>query len=862
MVPIRMSNFGIWDPLAPNFYKDYAAPRPQPSQPYDQESQGLVIGSLLSVVKYLRPPTAHDHCPERPYVELEVPQDARRIVAVSFSAVAHDQGWADVKEEPSFTWFDASVQRPEGRADLRTITAFYNRLANPEYFEQKVRWHLNDGPRRRLWIEALRPGDVIQLTPKAIYIAWVNIVKECSIKIEYESKELHGELNELQLASNAAHYTTSLSTSDEEIRLLHVEPGSFEDPIRGYFSQAKLRDVESHTIDFDALSYFWGDSSDRVDISLVARKDLVDNEAAREAFSIGRTVADALKRFRHQDKLLTIWIDAVCINQENLEERAHQVTLMNQIYSQASTVRIWLGEANPGVQACLSLTRDMYNHNHRYCLGGKGCSCPGTAHLLSLDEIDEHMQSLRNEGQAETFHGMAEIFRLHSKAWSPEIIDLAGWYGNTQLSFLMSVLFENPWFTRVWVIQEALSSSNALVHCSGEQVPWEELIEVNSWLGRTEFKLQNPHITSQTIMAPIWKALKPKGTTNSLASPIEAQPTSELSSILDVFLAGLDLKATDPRDKLFALLTFADETHVSGKLDELIRPNYDKSAQRVFADFTRWWIREHGSLSILSTVHCHPDRTWQRTLASNKIKNTSNKPTWAISSEGRSRWARASLVSQFKFSAAGETRPDVELLNTSDSLVLRLSGHRVSEIAAISHAPIEYIYPYAHDNGERSDISAVFDKIFDPCGFTEFWTFKSIDNTKDNTVKNARNKYIDHVRAHWLYAEHPKLQALKPSGSPEKEWYETDKLPTCCEPCFFVASDGRFGLCPWGSKEGDVIVLLHGGKVPYLLRPAKGRDADSTFELVGECFVEGIMHGELFQLYGDNAGFAEIFDLV
>ncbi|RTE80853.1 hypothetical protein BHE90_004666 [Fusarium euwallaceae] len=803
----------------------------------------------------------HDHCPERAYVEVQVPADAKRVVAVNFTAVSRDQGWASKEEEPSFTWFDASVKRPEGRGDLRTITVFHNRLANNEFFELNARWHLRDGPRRRLWIEALRPGDVIQLIPRAIYTAWVNIIKECQIKIEYETKTINEELDELHLFSNTEHYNTFLSVNDQEIRLLHVEPGEFDDPIKAYFSQASLKDAEKSSLNFDALSYCWGDVTDRTDIFLAPSKDDIKVDGALQRFSVGRSAAEALRRLRKKDEALTIWIDAVCINQDDLEERAQQVTLMSSIYSLASTVHIWLGENNIGVETCLHLIRDICNYRYRKCPGGERCSCSGTSHTLSLEEMDAHIEAQKKEKIPTSFQGMWEVFDIHEKSWSREIIDLAGWYNNTQLSFLMSTLFENPWFTRVWVVQEALSAKQALVHCSSEQVPWEELLQVNAWLGDPRFRGQSPHIMSQAIMQPIWKSLKPKGrTTETPITPVDAEDTGKLSGIFDIFFAGLDLKATDPRDKLFALLTFADETHVAEDLDDLIRPNYDKPAERVFADFTRWWIREHGSLDILSAVHCHPARTWRRTVGSDYPEMDPNRPTWSVSNIGNSRWVQANLNSRFKFSAGGKTRPNNNLLETSNPSVIRLSGHYVSEIVAISHYPIEHLYPFAHDNGEQSDICAVFDKLFDPCGFTGLWTLKP----NDETVEKARHKYQDHVGAHWNYVSRPILQVLTPTGTPELEWYRTDFVPTCLDPCFFVAENGQYGLCPWPSKVGDVIVVLHGGNVPYLLRPVKKEDgsSDGMYEFIGECFVDGIMHGEFLQSLGAMAEVHEIFDII
>ncbi|KAF4424738.1 hypothetical protein F53441_14220 [Fusarium austroafricanum] len=788
----------------------------------------------------------HDHCPERPYVELEVPQDAKRVTAVTFSGTSRDQGWADRSEAVSFTWWDASVKRPEGRGDLRTITVLNNRLANSEPQNWSDRWTVFHGPRRRLWIEALRPGDIIQLVPRAMYMAWVNIIDEGRINIEYEPKELEKDLQGLQITSNATHYSETLSFERQDIRLLHVEPGTFDDPIKCHFRLVSLKEVEPKKIDFHALSYCWGDPTEREEIFLSSSKNDLENKKGGVSFNIGKSAAQALRRLRKENELLVIWIDAICINQDDLEERAQQVTLMSQIYSLASTVHIWLGEDNSGVEACLKLIRDICNSNTEVCPGGEKCSCVGTAHLIPLEEIRAWEKDKKIEGKTPSFKGMWEVFDLHLKTWSREVIDLAGWYGNTHLSFLMSNLFENPWFTRVWVIQEALSARLPYIHCSGEQVPWDEVIQVSNWLGGPGYSGQSPHLASQEVsMAAIWKTLKPKGRTTGVpTTPIEKQDTSELSSILDVFLSGLDLKATDPRDKLFALLTFANETHDATKLDDLIRPNYDKSKERVFADFTRWWIREHGSVAILSSIHCQPSRTWVKTLGPDDQDPVTNRPTWSVDSKGSSRRTQANLNARFKFKAAGDTKPDLELLKTNDPLVLQLSGIHVTEIKCISHAPIEYLYPYRGPKDDQSELSQVFDKIFDPCALSPFWTSKhGADNFKEEKTETCSMKYMDHMRAHWNYVEREPLKVLKPTGGSELKYYNTDKLPTCMQPCFFATTSGLFGLCPWRSKEGDVIVLLDGGNVPYLLRPV----GEGRYELVGECFVQGIMHGEVLE---------------
>ncbi|KAK7419698.1 hypothetical protein QQZ08_010785, partial [Neonectria magnoliae] len=706
----------------------------------------------------------HGHCPHIPYVELEVPDEAKGVVRVTFSTLSRDQGWADQKDL-SYTWFDAAVHRPDGRSDLRTLTIMHNRCANPEFFQQHCIWHSDPGTRGGSWVKGLRARDVIQLIPKAAYAGWVNIVHECQIKVEYEVEDLPVDIGLVRLASNATHYPTPLDSSSQQIRLLNVEPGLFDDPLRGFFSKVNLKYATVSSLDYHALSYCWGDPSDRVDISVAPADSASRGAVAYTPLSVPRSVDAAIRRLRHKQNRLRIWIDVVCVNQADLSERSQQVRLMSRIYPLAKTVHIWLGEDKPGEEACLRVIRNIYNFNHRKCLAGEDCQCSGTRHSLKPQRVDAEIKAQRGGlwGSSGSFGGMYEVFQFAEREFSRQLIEFSGGFGATHVSKFMDLLFTNPWFTRAWVIQEALLSRQAFVHCSGEMVPWEELVAVSEMLENPEFLRQQPHMHSQKVMVPIWKSKRPgsqiKG--NKIHGNQSLEPL-EMAGILDVLSQGLDLRAADSRDKLFALLTFGKETHEDNLLHELIQPNYDKPAEQVFADFTRWWIHTHKSLSILSTIHSQPGRTWRRTASTDRNMLSSKRPSWAISGNGRSKWAQASLEAQFDFQASGDQSMKLPPLIASEPLVLRLSGRKVSTIRNIGHFPINYMFPYSEFEEERSEISTVFDRIFDPCASAGFWIVSSNQNDPKSSTEKLRIEYQDHLQSHWAYFKRPKLSALVP----------------------------------------------------------------------------------------------------
>jgi hypothetical protein len=116
----------------------------------------------------------------------------------------------------------------------------------------------------------------------------------------------------------------------DQIRILHLAPGNKGDALTGEF---RVSNFDDNAIEYDALSYMWGDPTpaDRIYLS-------------GKALPIASNLITALQHLRYVDKVLVIWVDAICIDQEKSDERAKQVPLMRLLYKRASTVRIWINE--------------------------------------------------------------------------------------------------------------------------------------------------------------------------------------------------------------------------------------------------------------------------------------------------------------------------------------------------------------------------------------------------------------------------------------------------------------------------------------------------------------------------------------
>ena len=89
-----------------------------------------------------------------------------------------------------------------------------------------------------------------------------------------------------------------------------------------------------------------------------ARKDCFITLNER-SFRVGQNLHSALQHLRHEDKPRTLWVDAVCIDQDNLYERGRQVAVMDQIYAGASSVLAWQGEADEHTEVALDTIEDI-----------------------------------------------------------------------------------------------------------------------------------------------------------------------------------------------------------------------------------------------------------------------------------------------------------------------------------------------------------------------------------------------------------------------------------------------------------------------------------------------------------------------
>ncbi len=127
-----------------------------------------------------------------------------------------------------------------------------------------------------------------------------------------------------------------VNSATREIRLVTIERGRGSDQVRCYLNPALVDELP----EYEALSYVWGDPKDRVSIILENCE-----------FLVTRNLSCALESLRLPTVDRILWIDAICVNKDDLAERGAQVQLMRNIYQDAQRVVSWLHWGNDGYDA-------------------------------------------------------------------------------------------------------------------------------------------------------------------------------------------------------------------------------------------------------------------------------------------------------------------------------------------------------------------------------------------------------------------------------------------------------------------------------------------------------------------------------
>ena len=463
---------------------------------------------------------------------------------------------------------------------------------------------------------------------------------------------------------------------------------------------------------------------------------------------------------------------------------------MRQIFNRSTQVTAWLSEEDSATREAFSLIGKIFD---------------ATYHISP-----EHVR--------DSFWTQSSL----SSMGLPQFPN-AKWYALTRL-------FGARYWQRIWVVQELVVSRNAVVRCGSKTIPWAKVEHAARLLLATGWR-RAFNSTSRLPVSPRAPVFaKTIANIRTSFGELQGGPGMSLSLLLCVTRR---FRATDPRDKILALLGVANNSS-----RQLIIPNYSSPPETVFLNTTGALIVSENSLALLSTVEDGSRRSLH------------SLPSWVPDySVWHSVLTFGFPIGAIRYNACGST--SVQAHWEQDSRLLSLMGSHVDEVSIVADSAFT-------DTALHEIIIKEWLRLIMPLLRTgkitieDFWRTLLGDCDRDSFPAPAQGghhfaAYLDSIgedqaRSFWNHLlVHELGSAMLFQASVETlAWHRK----------FFVTKNGRIGLGPHGMHAGEKVVIFSGGKVPFIVRK------DPTgYKLCGEAYVHGLMHGEAIQ---DGLEFTEI----
>lgn len=552
----------------------------------------------------------------------------------------------------------------------------------------------------------------------------------------YIPQKLYG-----QSASPAHSVLRQLPDDPRALRLLVLHPE--KDEISSEVLKASLCiDVLDNEPVYTALSYTWDtwdkhvqypmstafeESSVFVSYQRSPNVILVNGELVQVRTNLGA----ALLRLRLPEAPRVLWVDALCISMDDLEERSAQVQRMSDIYLSAEEVAVWLGRESSSSKEAMQLLlapKEQYDEN-------------GGGIATGIEPCSK--QSVKHHGH------------------------------------LLKEVFSRPLWQRSWVIQEIVCAKKVTLHCGPYSLDWDDMRSFDG------FQIYDCTSTDRRLRAAAAAVQK-------LRYKYLQGSRLGLSHLL---FATRYHACTHPADKIFSMLSLLSEADAA---DELLRVDYTKPRDLIFGLATQFILTKSQDLNLLSY--------------SAERSNDNGLPSWVPN------WMHL------------ESPPLKADLYNVEGLQTRarqtLTFPRQGLIIAVESLVVDKI-----------------DKII-----RSLPTFLRMDLDEIKRIPEAQTKFevcCRTVLADCVAGEDKQPERIGSNRlSFPQDWSQTKEMKHVLRSpilthlkgrAFFTTDQGYVGFTHSRAKEGDVVAILFGARVPFVLRiDRKELEPYLTYRLIAQ----------------------------
>jgi hypothetical protein len=632
---------------------------------------------------------------------------------------------------------------------------------------------------------------------------------------------------------------------------------------------------------YHALSYTWGPPED--DAKEYDELDKLPILLAGSRFNVFPNLYDVLMQLQEAQLDIYYWIDAICINQDDIPERERQVGVMDQIYKNAEQVVIWLGKDN---QQAAEVTKV----------------------ITKLGEISEaEVERMYEEKQAGNLYDF-EDEAVMQKYGLPPLNEVA-WEG-------VIAFFERRWFKRIWILQEVALARESVALWGSTIIPWQVLSSCSQFLtvsnlSRGLAELQQRSYPTRSHVAQIGTSIGAiyliqqlcRGRSTELDEEYRVVlermtgsadvSTSTSHFLLFLLLLSRPFQSTDLRDKLFALLGIMNHfSAIEGLPPTRLEPDYSAQSTpaTVFTNAATAILEATRHLGLLTTV------------TDDSLKKISNLPSWVPDFTTVGPNPMLTLV------RSEDNKPfDASRYESIGSLGFRVEGHAIhvkafelGKIAVLSEACLDMLHLGQFEECAKLLLQA--DPIYGATGQSRVEVlWRTLIHDQDDFVRPAPS-HLARSFHHWvafvilkgvgLASENNVaavdylrgLSSIKKLADADSNHTIPDMeyLRTCCKKLGLIEEDnsyteeddvnlrnelmqglqayqavafaslpyrrillteeGHIASGPQSMQVGDRVWIVSGCPSPLVLRAhSQGR---SCYRLLGEAYVHGAMYGE------------------
>ncbi|KAG4428906.1 hypothetical protein IFR05_015609 [Cadophora sp. M221] len=527
-----------------------------------------------------------------------------------------------------------------------------------------------------------------------------------------------------------------------------------------------------------------------------------------------------------------VWIDSICINQKDNEEKREQIQLMQQIYRKAHRVTVCLGhDPHPASSAKQHTARaDAYI----------------VADILTELSLDQN------------FNAGASLSKYHN-------------YSDRKSSrwHVLRQFLCHPWFTRIWVVQEvALARAVRVLYC-GVEIPWTTLVSAVKLFHQNRllaFNLLEDAPSNTLSIAASIAGVRLIETVRLSLQNSSSHLFAELLTRCRVY------QSTDPRDKIDGMLGIS--SHIP---DGLEVPNYEATPEKFYENCARKVLAGPGFQFAISSAGIGDTETpdllnapswvtdWSRNAKCVLLSTTYPESAYRAGGKPYSpdspvrvnaRWITLSGC----FGDVVDYKSSILMGSKNEDCSTKMGTHEALDIWRVVKASLQHVIRRlsTHDLPDAEDLypHATQQYVVEAC-----WRTLIGDRTME--LRPAPAIYNDHFLS--FIEQFSSFPGTRQENETQLEpgyfsfWWGICAASFGRRIC--VTDDGLIGLIPPFAMKGDVIFAARGLQAPLLLRKVDARTGSSIQEgkswhyvLVGECYVHGIMDG----VYGPDVD-VEIF---